>query len=132
MFGGRNGPAWVVAVAELRGEVCIRAATEPWHGRVRGQCLDDSGPSRPRIRVITTELRHLGEPPVLRRPWRVLGYTLIRAEVGSYIGRSDTSAGYRVPAMSISQEPAEIQSGVTGTPPPETIARPTAPPSVQP
>ena len=58
--------------------------------------------------------------------------TLIRAEVGSYIGRSDTATGYRVPAMSTSQLPALIQSGVTGSPPPETMARPTAPPSVQP
>ena len=57
---------------------------------------------------------------------------LIRAEVGSYIGRSDTSTGYRSPAMSTSQVPAFSQSGVTGSPRPETMARPTAPPSVQP
>ena len=57
---------------------------------------------------------------------------LIRAEVGSYIGRSDTSTGYRTPAMSTSQVPAFSQSGVTGSPRPETMARPTAPPSVQP
>ena len=52
--------------------------------------------------------------------------------MGSYIGRSDTSIGCRVPAMSTSQAPADSQSGVTGEPPPETIARPTAEPSVQP
>ena len=57
---------------------------------------------------------------------------LIRAEVGSYIGRSDTSTGYRTPAMSTSQVPAFSQSGVTGSPRPETMARPTAPPRVQP
>lgn len=60
------------------------------------------------------------------------GQTLIRAEVGSYIGRSDTSTGCRTPAMSTCQVPASIQSGVTGSPPPDTMASPTAPPSVQP
>ena len=69
-----------------------------------------------------------------RRPRRrdACGQALIRAEVGSYIGRSDTSTGCRTPAMSTSQAPASTHAGVTGSPPPETMARPTAPPSVQP
>ena len=50
--------------------------------------------------------------------------TLMRAEVGSYIGRSATSTGCLAPAMSTSHEPDDSHVGVTGTPPPDTIGAP--------
>ncbi len=68
--------------------------------------------------------------PEVRRT-RAAGQARTRALVGSYIGRSDTSAANRSPAMSTSHEPASSHSLVTGSAA-LTKASPTAAPSVQP
>ena len=72
--------------------------------------------------------------PVSRLPSPVSPYILIFSFCGSYIGFSDTVAGYSVPAISTSQLPSRRYLGVIDTPSPglDTWARPTAPPSVWP
>ena len=79
------------------------------------------------------QFRDLGDPD--RFVW-LRGFANMeartRALVGSYMGRSETSAAQRAPATSTSHAPAASQSGVTGSSFPSTMERPTADPSVQP